>query len=405
MPKKRLPPWQHGAVTVNELSGRFRARLSYRDGGGVAHTISATASTASGAEAQVLHRFRIKVLQSYVPVLSTDTVETLSRVWIDRRERQLTDERTLDGYRRTIRNFIVPDIGAVELASLTSGMLNNYIHLLRGDRSYAIARGAKTVLNQMLADAALDGAIAYNWMRDVRPMKKPEPFKVEYAPDQMRIVLAMMKDPALGGDYRRSGPTPDTQLISDLVVLCLRTSMRPGEMLALRRQDVTFEADGSAWVNVQGTVSWSTARGVFRKDSPKRERQRRRIRVTSAAVEVLARLVSGYIPNANELLFLTRDGTPVSVRQADVQLQRFRERRRAVLTEIGIEVDQFCYRSIRKSVASALARTVGEEAAKLTLGHSDVRTTRHHYIKTTPEVPPGIADVLASIFPIDRQAE
>ncbi|GAB2701626.1 hypothetical protein GCM10027071_14390 [Microbacterium marinum] len=108
---------------------------------------------------------------------------------------------------------------------------------------------------------------------------------------------------------RRGGPAPDVELLEDLILVMLGTSMRPGEALALRRQDVIVVADGRWKIRVEGTVSTTRKHGTIRKAQPKRERQKRAINVPYFTQAVLKRRLATYIDNADDLLFPTREGT------------------------------------------------------------------------------------------------
>ena len=83
--------------------------------------------------------------------------------------------------------------------------------------------------------------------------------------DQIQAIRAAAAQWRRGTDAK--GPNPDDK-VRDAIEILLGTSMRPGEVLALRPVDITEERRGLA-AHVRGTVVYRTGRGTFRQDWPK----------------------------------------------------------------------------------------------------------------------------------------
>ncbi|MBW9111305.1 tyrosine-type recombinase/integrase [Microbacterium ureisolvens] len=181
--------------------------------------------------------------------------------------------------------------------------------------------------------------------------------------------------------------------MEDVILLMLGTSIRPGEALALRREDVIF-VEGRMKIKVVGTVSTTKKFGTVRKDTLKRERQKRTITVPSFTAEVLRRRLASYVDNPDGLLFPTRRGTPRQTNNINRLLRAFRATYAEELIEVGIVPEHLTARLLRKAAATTIANAADPKLAQLLLGHADVRTTIAHYIKPNDEVPDVTAEML-----------
>lgn len=189
--------------------------------------------------------------------------------------------------------------------------------------------------------------------------------------------------------------SPRTGLLADYILITLGTSERTSEPIAIRFQDVRFEAveqpDGSlamdvlVWVG--GTMVRTRSRGLFRQDSPKAERQKRWVRVPKFAGKVLSELVANHVPdpdrNPDDVLFTTERGRPRDASALGELLRMFRREFEPELLAIGVDAAHLTFRSLRKAVAAAVSDTAGIEVARDLLGHSDISITEG----TTRSVP------------------
>lgn len=394
-PRKR--PGQLGEVTARPWRDKWRARTSIRDGGGKRHLIDVLADTPEEAISRVKRRAQ-EIWGGMVNFFDEDsTVEDLCRAWLRDVADSFREQSTIESYESITRSVIVPRIGAFRLRDLNAGVCDRMLKELARQKSPEYARSTKRVLSVLFRFGIQHEAVRTNFIRDVDPIRSrpAPPLDLEF--DQVVGMLHLMRQWRGENPDRRGGSVPDVRLLQDLVLLMLGTSMRPGEALALRRQDVIVA--GSGWkIRVEGTVSTTRKHGTVRKPHPKQERQRRTINLPHFTEEVLRRRLADFQENPEDLVFPTREGTVRQTNNLNRSLRAFREAYRPELSAMGIEVDRLTSRLFRKAAATTVFRRVDAEAARLLLGHARVETT-FIYIKQDDEVPRVTAEALDARYP------
>lgn len=206
------------------------------------------------------------------------------------------------------------------------------------------------------------------------------------------------------------GRRTNDKLLAGYILITLGTSERTAEPIAIRFQDVRFEAveqpDGSltmeALVWVGGTMVRTKSRGLFRQDSPKAERQKRWVRVPKFAAKVLSELVASHVPdperNPHDVLFTSEHGRPRDPSAVGELLRMFRRELEPELLAIGVDAEHLTFRSLRKAVAAAVSDTAGVEVARDLLGHSSTDITEGHYAKRPDLIIEIAADALDEAF-------
>lgn len=115
------------------------------------------------------------------------------------------------------------------------------------------------------------------------------------------------------------------------------------------------------------------------------------VSVPGFVAEVLRqRLVAVDSSNPEQLIFITRNGTPLTT-------NNIRRRLRAVLSEAGIE--GVTPHAFRRTVATVLDRASGPDLAAELLGHTSSKITKEHYIQPDEAVDPVTAEILESLAP------
>ncbi len=187
------------------------------------------------------------------------------------------------------------------------------------------------------------------------------------------------------------GPKPDCQL-GAIIEVMLGTSARIGGVLALRRCDVDV-AGSPPTARISGTIITPKSQPVQRQDHPKTEASQRRVAIPSFAAEALRQRLAVVGSGEEQLLFQTRNGTPLTPNNVRRQL-------RSVLEAAGIE--GITPHAFRRTVATTLNREAGVELAAAMLGHSSHAITGEHYIEKPDLVDPRTAEVLEMLGP-ERQ--
>lgn len=160
--------------------------------------------------------------------------------------------------------------------------------------------------------------------------------------------------------------------IADFLVA---TGLRPGELLALHWDDIELDTDPPTVV-VNATVIRTTTGGVRIQDHPKSRHGVRRLTLpTFLVVELRQRLQdqqASNSPNPLGLLYPSSTGTIIDANNIGKVWRKAAD---------SIGYDWVTFRTLRKSNATVIARTMGPEAASYQLGHSKIAMTQQHYIE------------------------
>ncbi|WP_234031350.1 tyrosine-type recombinase/integrase [Mycetocola zhujimingii] len=174
----------------------------------------------------------------------------------------------------------------------------------------------------------------------------------------------------------------------------LGTSARIGEVLAIRRRDVDV-ASAVPSIRLAGTIISRNGEQTFRQDHPKTARSARVVAIpTFTADAVRRRLAKVGSLSLDELVFQSRDGTPLTATNVRGQL-------RHVLGGTGI--DGVTPHMFRRTVATAVNTAASIELAAELRGHTDTKITVQHYIQRIEMVNPATAALLDRAFAKDEQ--
>lgn len=166
-------------------------------------------------------------------------------------------------------------------------------------------------------------------------------------------------------------PRKRTDLVG-IVDMLIATGMRPNEVLALRWEDVDLLST-PATVSITGTVvelagTTENGGGLHRQEEAKTEAGYRSLVIPQWCANMLTeRMVSA----DNPLVFPNEDGGLLSLRNIG---SRWRDARGEALKHVSLY-------DIRRTVATMLARAVGDYAAAAQLGHESPAVTNRHYIE------------------------
>lgn len=129
-------------------------------------------------------------------------------------------------------------------------------------------------------------------------------------------------------------------------------------------------------------------KAVFPARSPKNYASVRTIHLLEWATEMLLRRKKNASPTRTDAVFATRNGTFVTPSNTRTELKN-------AMAKSGIE-ERITPHAFRRTVATAVAENVNDEAAAAQLGHASVEVTRAHYI-VRPKVVPNYSEFLANM--------
>jgi integrase len=329
--------------TRQEVAGKLAKALSDREDGLVFDTGSLTAA-------------------GYLDRWLTDSVKDTVRL------------TTYQGYERICRLHIKPSLGRIRLKDLTVAHVRGlYRERLKAGLAPRMVQLIHVTLHKALKQAVMDGLIPRNVTEAVKP---PQPEKKEIrplSPEQARALLRTAKKERLEALY----------------VLAITTGMRQGELLALKWEDVNFEA---GVLQVRRTLSTATG-GGFTFSAPKTAKSRRSIKLPNTALSSLRkhrkaqleermRLSELFIDQG--LVFTSRVGTPIS--RQDLITRSFKP----LLKRAGLPDIRF--HDLRHTCATLLlGKGVHAKFVQELLGHATISIT----LDTYSHVLPGMGDAAA----------
>ncbi|WP_454118901.1 phage integrase central domain-containing protein [Microbacterium lacticum] len=360
-PKRALGELGKVTYTV-EPSGLVVARGRVFDGNGHERRPRGSGATETEALAALQEAADVAVGRVLARRTKFMTVAELAAAWLktayhddDPRVLRQRREQTVDGYASIVRAHVIPRAGAIPIADITADRADGLLMDIAREKSVTTANKVRNVMWLMFDWAIQQGhfsaagsiqqtrygaVVVANPIRATRRADEPDTVYFELDMVQIKHILHLIRDvrPERHRARYPVGRRPNYKLLADYILITLGTSERTAEPVAIRFQDVRFEAveqpDGSltmeALVWVGGTMVRTKSRGLFRQDSPKAERQKRWV--------------------------------------------------------------------LRKAVAAAVSDTAGVEVARDLLGHSSTDITEGHYAKRPDLIVEVAADALDEAF-------
>ncbi|GAB3041888.1 tyrosine-type recombinase/integrase [Sediminivirga luteola] len=377
MARPPLPLGTWGTVTTRKVRGGWEARARFRDMDGVTRLYSRRGKTAGGARDALTEYLRDKAaVDREGLVQDTSTVSDLLRAWWEIKEPDLaTNSR--DRYQATMRLHLRPRLGHVRLHEATTGRLDRTIRAIATEVGAETARQARNILVQAFGLALRQGAVTTNAAAGIETVKVEHETARALTDDEVRRLIQAAREWEAAG-HNSSRPYQREILVSILVML--GTGLRIGELLALRWSDLNLAGD-AATITVTGTI----VKGR-RQPLPKTRASERTVYLPRFVVAALtAWRDSRRI--ATEQVFPSING-----RWRDPSSYRVHFREVRALAKLPDVTPH----DLRATVATALDRAAGVDAAAGQLGHSSPAVTTRHYIEKLNMGPREAIDVMDS---------
>lgn len=343
-------------------------------------------------------RGRIQMLKSQqegrLTEVRNDTVNTYGLWWSREVKPQNIRASTAADYEDRLRRYVFPYLGNVRMVDLRSEHIVNWMNeLKRSGKSTNTINGARRVLTGMCKYAARTSVIAFNPVAATDSMRRQADEKTQvchpWTQEEMGVVLRKAVS-----DFK----------LDCFLHLMMHTGMRPGEVLALRWEDVD---QLQSTLHITGTMKQvrritPTGQGVVRleRNEPKTLASRRPITISDELAEALDRqkmvqsldrLTAGARWQDCGYVITTTVGTPVSLSN----LRRFYQ---SFLKKYQIRFIRL--HDIRHSVATlSLGLGIPIEQVSQVLGHSRIETTKNIYARHVPRFTENFAQVLSASLP------
>lgn len=311
-------------------------------------------------------------------VVQRNTVATYMTDWLQNVKANELKPRSYDRLEQTVVNQIIPNIGHLQVAALTSDDVQKMINKLKSDGlSYSTIKKVYDAVNECFNTGIIKKSIIHNPALGVTiPAKKSFPKKEiqcytkEEADKLCEAAVACY-----------SGTKQDGQRIYRLgsaIVLGFNTGMREAELLGLKWSDVNFEkreisVNSTRVIVKDRSANSKTHYTVISQESTKTDAGERKIPINDKAFSALQDLYS--ITGNCTYVLSTKNGTPLNPRYLDRMLRK-------IAVYAGMDESKiFGPHSMRHSFASRLfENNVDIKVISTILGHADISITYNTYI-------------------------
>ena len=336
-----------------------------------------------------LAQWLVEIERGTVVEASKMTVGEYLQQWLTTSAQHRVRPTTFESYRKLVRSYILPALGAVPLQRLTPAQVQAFYatQLTRaragrngGGLSPRTVRYLHAILHRALKEALHLGLVARNVTDAVAPPKDARP---------------PIKSWDVGDVQRFLAVTMDDHRYSPIWLMALHTGMRKGELLGLRWQDVDLDARVARVRQALSAVK--TDEGyTLTFGEPKTRSGRRTIALDAICVAALRehrarqrerRLALGPRWREGDLVFANDVGGPIDP-------MNLYHRFIALTARAG--VPRLPFHGLRHTHATLLMKAgVHPKVVAERLGHADITLTLSTYSHVLPQMQQQAADVFA----------
>lgn len=374
MPRERTPIGQHGTISTRAIATKkWEAGARVRDSDGVLRKVRAHAATKAKAENALKAKLSHRTPPTAGGLTPSTTVTVAARKWLTTLDQAPT---TVDSYTGAVERHVIPLIGALTVQEVTASRAKDFLarvaapRVRRGETigGPAAAKTARVALSGTLAMCVADDVLAHNPLREVKaPTRKRAEIEIITAEDIAKVRTSIQQ----WGAQKAPGPPRNAALLLDVLDVLAGTGARPGEVLALRWEDIDLTA---GTLQTTGTIVRAGGK-LTRKDGGKTASATRTVHLPAFVVQVLRQRAMATGARSGPV-FASRAGGWIEMSN----LQRLWRQAR------GKTWEHITFRHYRRAVATIIAQAEGMEAAAGQLGHSSPEVTRRHYAKRAEAV-------------------
>ena len=403
MSRPPLPIGTYGRIKRTLISAegqpmRWRAYVRFRDHDGVTrpvvrHTPEGKADPRGAAAEQALRAAladRSKLIGSE-GITPDTTLSALAKVYREELVANGRAAKTLERYDHGIKS-VEQGMGSVRIREASTQRADTFIQSVKEHQGPSAAKTARTVLSGMMSVAVRYGAAQTNPVREARTVAIKKVKHQAFEPGALRQLLhdirtSALPCPALEKAAEDQGaadaqpqrrkyrpPTVATYCsrnrIAGIITMLAATGVRMSEVLALRWQDIDWEAKTIA---ITGKVIWVKGKGLLRvadEDDPKNTR--RTLPLPDFAIVMLLNWQLDAQPNEHDVIFPSRVGTLLDPTNVNDQWRRVRA---------ALGLDWVTGHTFRRTIATILDdKGLNARIAADQLGHAQVSMTQDVYM-------------------------
>ncbi|MBF4562888.1 hypothetical protein ITJ43_12155 [Microbacterium sp. VKM Ac-2870] len=397
MAPARIKPGNIGRIEwdYERHPGKVRGVARTRDAADKPRRVVAVRDTCEEVEAELRTKAASLLYLGDIWSPATTLEEAIER-WIatlgDADEGNAQRPQSVETYARTARGVIVPRIGALRLGDIPTPQLRDFMKEMReaphrtrrvkGAIGYSVSYRLHILraLRDSLGLAASMGAIPLNPARDLpRPSKNKA---AETGPHSCAGGRVARLYASLGGQQKIGAAERPAVAPSDRARLA--TGCRIGEVGGFLMDETTDVP--SLRLAVTGTIV-TVAGKTFRANELKDDEQARILELPSwarAVVDECRSIATRSGPDAPLLQGLR--GAKQSPAYIRARLASLKLEYREPLEVAGIDLDDFTFHTLRRTVLTVVDEAVGRIYSQAQAGHADARTTAG-YISTPRALP------------------
>lgn len=311
--------------------------------------------------------------------------------------REGLEQQTIDGKKRVIRRSIRPRIGNLTISEFRGQQADEFAHQMLADGKTHDYKEARIILKDALNIARRYDLVRSNPMEAAikapsRSRRQVQDAVVTLTADQvtaMRRALWQWEQDRLG----KPGPAPSPVYRHFFDVL-VGTGTRISEALAIRVQDVVLDV-ANPFVLISGTIVEHAGSGLHRQPYPKGKRATAKALPIVASRVLAAQLSRLSEPAPEDLVFPTRNGTPISYQNMRRSLGRASDLIKAIDADFV-----FHPHLTRKTAATAVHGRLGDAKTAGFLSHADLNSLSHYVKQALPEADIDVVPALDSLLPV-----
>jgi integrase len=365
--RQPLPLGTWGKINRVTTPAGSKAYARFRDYDGVTRQVEQVGKTPAAAERALVEVLRDRARLPVEDLTPETRLNKVADAWLLEYAELDRAEGTRVTYGRALAH-VRKGLGEIQLREATVPAVDRFLKAVAKSSGPSAAQLCRVVLQGILALAVRQGALATNPVRDAAPITTPkravQAMSVESVVD-LRGKLAAWDAGVTKGNH------PRTTDLADVVDMILATGVRTGEVLAIGWPDLDLASEPCT-VNISGTVTWVTGRGLIVQPHPKTETSKRGLQLPQFAIDMLMRR---RVESGSQMVFPSSLGTLRSPNNFRRQWRDFRDAN-------GYE-SWVTPKTFRKAVATLVKQEAGLSAAAEQLGHAGSAVTSKHYVEQT----------------------